>query len=53
VEGGPVDAAVVTLEHVLHHGVRLPEEVWRAGGALKLRMQAVDTYLLKEDFCLF
>ena len=40
-KGGPVDAAIVTLEHVLDDAVGLAEEVGRAGRALQLGLEAL------------
>ena len=39
-EVGPVDAPVVPLQHVLHHGVRLAEQVGGVGVSLDLILEA-------------
>ena len=40
VEVGPVDAPVVPLQHVLHHGVRLAEQVGGVGVSFDLILEA-------------
>ena len=40
-EVGPVDAPVVPLQHVLHHGVRLAEQVGGVGVSLDLVLEAL------------
>ena len=40
VEGGPVDAAVVPLQHVLHHGVSLTKQVRGVSVSLDLILKS-------------
>ena len=38
-EVGPVDSSVMTLQHVLHHGVSLAKQVWGVSVSLDLILE--------------